>query len=210
MKHLALLLTLCLWPIELLTQSNTIATDTIRINGQAGAVNLITGSQTRTLNFPAGSGTLALEATVGSDSIGCCCGDITTHGTFPATVGRSYTPILDTRGMKNALVFYVTGVYYRGLQSYVGYETAPDSTGPWFTFVEMLMGRDGISVYDPPIFMEVRPSGVWGLGNRDCGAFLHSGTSAQVRLGGGAAIFRYVRAFIRNVAGQFDYVLRVY
>lgn len=53
------------------SQTNTIASDTIKINGQGGNVKLVTGNSERTLNFPTQSGTLALEGS-GSGSGQCC------------------------------------------------------------------------------------------------------------------------------------------
>jgi hypothetical protein len=143
----------------------------------------------------------------------CCCGDRTTSGAFIAATGgneKRYTDIIDTKGMKNGLVFYLTGPAPGNfVWCYFGYETAADSTGPWYTMVDLMVGRIGAQDWNPPVFLEVRSNGIWGNQNRDVGSFIHSGTSAQVRIGGGVTIFRYVRGFVRNLGVDFQYVLRV-
>jgi hypothetical protein len=78
MNNLALMVSAVLLLISFdcalsIAQTNIIATDTMRINGQNGNVKLVTGSLDRTLNFPAASGTLALVSDQQSSS--CCNGD---------------------------------------------------------------------------------------------------------------------------------------
>jgi hypothetical protein len=202
-------------------QNNVVGADTVRIHGQSGVVNLVTGDNVRTLHYPSESGTLAL---VGENDSTCnqCCGDITISGQFLAAAGgneRRYTDIIDTRGMENALQIYLTGNPIFGQvnlqQCILGYETAPDVDGPWYTFVEVPVGRlkqgaNFVWQYDPPVFLEVLATGSRGVTIREVGSYIHSGASQQVRIAGAPCIFRYVRGYVRELIIDFTYVMRVY
>jgi hypothetical protein len=146
----------------------------------------------------------------------------TVYGQFgeeDSLTGRRYTSTLNTTGIKNGMVMYVTGsptaTEINEVQAYVGYETATQEAGPWYTFVEFPIGRekDGrtyIFQYDLPVLLDVKTTGTWSNIGREVGSYTHSGASQPVRIGGQASIFQYVRGYISESIMDMDYVIRIY
>lgn len=146
----------------------------------------------------------------------------TVYGTFgsaDSVTGRSYTEILDTNGIKNGMVMYVTGEpdssEIEQIIGYFGYETSVSESGPWYTFAEFPIGRlkDGqnyVFKYDLPVLLEVKTIGSWSNGTRDVGTFVHSGSSPNVRILGIPSIFQYVRGYVSDDTIDMDYVIRIY
>jgi hypothetical protein len=121
-------------------QTNIVATDTMRINGQNGNVKLVTGSLDRTLNFPAASGTLAL---VTDQQGGNCCNGDTSAVFFYRwnnPTGETYTsdPV-DLGGLSKELILTLQ-IWYpatqAGFNGGVRLETSPTLDGIWWPIVD--------------------------------------------------------------------------
>lgn len=138
------LIIVVMFTITITAQTNTIATDTIKIAGQNGNVNLITGDSNRTLNFPNGSGTLALEGS-GSGLGGQCCPSDTSavySYTWQTVANDKYvSDAIDVGRFSKELNVIMQVLYPTTINAYgsVKIETAADlNSGFWWPVIEHL------------------------------------------------------------------------
>lgn len=142
-------------------QTGIVASDTLRINGQTGSLNLLTGAGNRTLNFPAQSGTLALESS-GAGSGQCCPTDTSILFSYVFQNAANTTIVSDVIdvGQYSKELVAVIGFGYPGnvvgAGGSVRIETAAELvSGWWWPVIDY---AHNVAIGQPTMNIIVRPS----------------------------------------------------